>query len=135
MKHTITIEVDDEAQTILVRDDLGNERDLNGIIVCGSDMVQNHWYMAAYGSAPEVGYSLARGYREAAEQALDGDNSVYFGDVFRSMAQWIGTYHGWIGNKETPPEEILERWSEEDKIDAAIKLSHKLNDPKKGGTH
>ena len=109
----ITIDVDTNKKVISVKDSLGNERELQSVIVCGGDAQSKKFYLFAWGSAADVGWALAHGFKAAEEEP-------FYKKVFTHFTQWVMLLLGLDTKSKTyiDGKALAEKWEKEDSINS-----------------
>lgn len=109
---SIQIDIDTGKKEIKIKDNSGNEHNLKGISVVGGDFESGEFYIFAEGSASDVGWALAHGYK----WSLMSKHPVgkYYKRIYLHFLQWIATFYGWTMGTEITGNDLLEKWTKED---------------------
>lgn len=112
-KFKIEVEVDTEAKSIIIKDDAGNEKHLQSVMVTGGDAMSNSFYLFGWGSAADLGWALATGFNSTGDP--------FYRKVFVHFTEWVTRFMG-LKKSYFPidsPEvlETLEKWESEDEIE------------------
>ena len=112
-KFKVEVEVDTESKTIVVKDDAGNEKHLQSIIVTGGSAQFKEFYLFGWGSCADAGWALATGFNSTGDP--------FYRKVFAHFSQWIAKYMG-LDSGHLPIDspviaETLEKWESEDMVE------------------
>jgi hypothetical protein len=122
-KLTITVDVDDARDEIVIRDDQGNCQRMKSVLVTGGGYEEGSFYLFGWGSCADLGWALAEGYRYSMHSRRTEDR--YYRRVFAHLTRWIAQFHGWTLAQPVDPRVILERWEAEDAAKAAEEADRK----------
>jgi hypothetical protein len=109
-KFIITIEVDPDAQEIVVRDETGKEHPVKSITVFGGDAESGTVYLFGWGASADAAWAYKEGFLFA-EESGDASYRSFFKQCACHIAQAIapGAFR-----RKVDGEELLERWEKED---------------------
>jgi hypothetical protein len=122
-KLTITVEVDNDREEIILLDDQGNSHHLKSVLVTGGGFEENSFYLFGWGSCADLGWALAEGYRYSRQSQRIEDR--FYRRVFAHLTRWIAQFHGWALDQPVDPRVLLERWEAEDSAKAAEEADRK----------
>ncbi len=109
---TITIEVDAAKKDICIKDDAGNEKHLQSVILCGGDATTREFYLFGWGSAADAAWALANSFRAT--------HDPFYKKVFVHFSQWVAQFLG-IDTRQknyVDGNELADRWESEDVANA-----------------
>jgi len=117
---TITIEVDAAKKDICIKDDAGNEKHLQSVILCGGDATSREFYLFGWGSAADAAWSLANSFRATSDP--------FYKKVFIHFTQWVAKFLGFDTQQKNYVDgnELADRWEKEFEA-AAEKDKNKWN--------
>lgn len=109
-KFTVTVEVDTEKKSIVIKDDAGNEKYVESVIVSGGDAQSNKFYLFGWGSAADLGWALATGFNSTGDP--------FYRKVFVHFTEWVTRFMG-LKKDSIPIEsqeilDVIEKWEVED---------------------
>jgi hypothetical protein len=122
-KLTITVEVDNGREEIVVQDDQGNCHRMKSVLVTGGGYEEGSFYLFGWGSCSDLGWALAEGYRYSMQSRRIEDR--FYRRVFAHLTRWIAQFHGWTLEQPMDPRVLLERWEAEDAAKAAEEADRK----------
>jgi hypothetical protein len=122
-KLTITVEVDNDREEIILLDDQGNSHHLKSVLVTGGGYEEGSFYLFGWGSCADLGWALAEGYRYSRQSQRIEDR--FYRRVFAHLTRWIAQFHGWALDQPVDPRVLLERWEAEDSAKAAEEADRK----------
>jgi hypothetical protein len=110
-KFIITIEVDPDAQEIVVRDEAGKEHPVKSITVFGGDAGSGIVYLFGWGASADAAWAYKEGFLYA-EESGDASYRSFFKQCACHIAQAIdpGAFR-----RKVEAEELLGRWESEDR--------------------
>jgi hypothetical protein len=123
-KFAVTILVDPVEKTITVYDNMGNERPLKSVIVCGGGFEEGAFYQFAWGGSSDLGWALGESFRWARLQR-NYEEAKFYRRAWDHALKWICTFLGIRSLQEISPEDIVEKWGKEDLERAAKEASEK----------
>jgi len=119
-KLIITIEVVDGIEKIILTDNIGNEKHLNGIMIIGGSLLYSEHYMVGMGKPSEIALSFGEGLAQAIKYEItmgDGFYTAFYNCLLAEMIRRTGNKPN---KQEVDGDEVLSRWEEEDKTEACI---------------
>jgi hypothetical protein len=104
---TITVEVDAEKKDICIKDDAGNEKHLQSVLLCGGDATSREFYLFGWGSSADAAWALANSFRATQDP--------FYKRLFINFTQWIATWMGWSTQEKNYVDgnELADRWEKE----------------------
>lgn len=117
---TITIEVDVAKKDICIKDDIGNEKHLQSVIICGGDAESKQFYLFGWGSASDAAWALANSFKAT--------DDPFYKKVFIHLTQWVAKFMGIDTQQKNvvEGEELIKKWTKEDEL-KALKSKLKWN--------
>jgi hypothetical protein len=109
-KFTITIEVDPDAQEIVVRDEAGKEHPVKSITVFGGDAENGAVYLFGWGASADAAWAYKEGFLYA-EESGDASYRSFFKQCACHIAQAINPE---AFRRKVEAGELLVRWEGED---------------------
>jgi hypothetical protein len=110
-KVIITIEVDPDAQEIVVRDEAGKEHPVKSITVFGGDAENGVLYLFGWGASADAAWAYKEGFLYA-EESGDPPYRNFFKQCACHIAQAIDSE---IFRQKVEAGELLVRWEGEDR--------------------
>ncbi len=109
-KFTITIEVDQDAQEIVVRDEAGNEHPVKSITVFGGDAGSGILYLFGWGASADAAWAYKEGFLYA-QECGDTPYRNFFKQCACHIAQAIDRD---AFRRKVEAEELQDRWESEE---------------------
>ena len=109
-KFIIRIEVDPDAQEILITDETGKEHRVKSVTMFGGDTGSGTVYLFGWGASADAAWAYKEGFLYA-EESGDASYRSFFKQCACHIAQAIdpGTFR-----RKVEAEELRERWESED---------------------
>jgi hypothetical protein len=110
-KFIITIEVDPDAQVIVVRDEAGKEHPVKSVTVFGGDAENGVVYLFGWGASADAAWAYKEGFLYA-EECGDASYRSFFKQCACHIAQAVDPD---AFRRKIEAGEVLTRWESEDR--------------------